>query len=155
MSAYFERSEQVPTAIRTALGRDPLTDRWHAGAIVVQATPGSRPGDSDAATDHWDRTRLMLGTATDTELLDPALPLDDLLFRLFHEDGVRVFQPLHLAPGCGCDADRVRNVLRSFTPEELADMRQDDGGVTATCQFCSRSYRFGRDEIDALAAKPN
>jgi molecular chaperone Hsp33 len=74
MSAYFERSEQVPTAIRTALGRDPLTDRWQAGAIMVQATPGSRPGDSDAAGDHWDRTRLMLGTATDIELLDPALP---------------------------------------------------------------------------------
>jgi molecular chaperone Hsp33 len=156
MSTYFERSEQVPTAIRTALGRDPLTDRWQAGAIMVQATPGSRPGDSDAAGDHWDRTRLMLGTATDIELLDPAFPLDDLLFRLFHEDGVRVFQPMRLAPGCGCDADRVRNVLRSFAPDELAEMRQDDGGVTATCQFCSRTYRFDRDEVDALlSAKPN
>ena len=156
MRAYFERSEQVPTAIRTALGRDPMTERWQAGAIVVQATPGSRPEDGEAAEDHWRRTSLMLGTATDTELLDPALPLDDLLFRLFHEDGVRVFQPLPLAPGCGCDEDRVRTVLRSFSDGELGEMRQEDGGVTVTCQFCSRSYRFGEAEVDALdGAKPH
>ena len=156
MGAYFERSEQVPTAIRTALGRDPMTERWQAGAIVVQATPGSRPEDGEEALDHWRRASLMLGTATDTELLDPALPLDDLLFRLFHEDGVRVFQPMSLAPGCGCDEDRVRTVLRSFSSTELGEMRQEDGGVTVTCQFCSRSYRFGEAEVDALAgAKPH
>lgn len=156
MQAYFERSEQVPTAIRTALGRDPMTDRWQAGAIVVQATPGSRPEDSAEADDHWRRAGLLLETATDTELLDPGLPLDDLLFRLFHEDGVRVFQPLRLAPGCGCDDERVRTVLRSFAAEDLAEMRQGDGGVTVTCQFCSRDYRFGAAEVDALAgAKPH
>ena len=150
MRAYFERSEQVPTAIRTALGRDPMTERWQAGAIVVQATPGSRPEDGEEALDHWRRTSLMLGTATDTELLDPALPLDDLLFRLFHEDGVRVFQPLPLAPGCGCDEDRVRTVLRSFSDGELGEMRQEDGGVTVTCQFCSRVYKFTDEQVDGI-----
>lgn len=153
MLAYFERSEQVPTAIRVAVDKDPMTGRWQAGAIVVQAMPDSKPSDGEEAEDHWRRTVLHLGTATDIELLDPALSLDDLLFRLFHEDGVRVFDPLRLSPGCGCDEERVRTILKTFTPEEVEEMRLPDGDITVTCQFCSRLYRFGREEVDALAAR--
>src|SRR3712207_9576129 len=76
------------------------------------------------ADDHWRRVGLHLASATDAELLDPAFPLDDLLFRLFHEDGVRVFDPRRLSPGCGCDEERVLTILGSFAPDELQDMRQ-------------------------------
>lgn len=151
MAGYFERSEQVPTGIRVAVGRDDFTRRWQAGCIVVQAMPGSRPGDTDEADDHWRRTLMLLDTASDRELLDPALSLDDLLFRLFHEDGVRVYDPMTLFPGCGCDEERVRNVLKSFSAEDLDEMRLEDGGVVATCQFCSRTYRFDKDAVDQLA----
>ena len=74
--------------------------------------PGTQPPDEAEAEEHWHRTVLHLGTATDTELLDPQLALDDLLFRLFHEDGVRVFEPLSSRPGCTCDEQRVVSVLK-------------------------------------------
>jgi molecular chaperone Hsp33 len=142
MLTYFRRSEQVPTGIRSALGRDPLTGTWRAAAIIVQATPGTGPAAGEAGAEDWQRTMLLLNTASDAELLDPSLPPDDLLWRLFHEEGVRVFEPVSLEPGCSCDEDRVENVLRSFAPDELDEMRLPDGSVSVTCQFCSRAYHY-------------
>jgi molecular chaperone Hsp33 len=152
MLGYFERSEQVRTGIRVAVGKDPMTDRWQAGAIVVQALPVTDPRKEMEADEDWRRAMVLLGTATDTELLDPALGPDDLLFRLFHEDGVRVFQPLTLFPGCGCDENRVTTMLQSFPLDDIEAMRQEDGGITVTCQFCSRVYQFDRDRLGKLLA---
>jgi molecular chaperone Hsp33 len=152
MLNYFHRSEQVRTGIRVAVGRDPVTDRWHAGAIVMQALPAADQRQLPEAEDDWRRAMVLLGTASDEELLDPLLRPDDLLFRLFHEDGVRVFTPLALNPGCGCDEERVWNMLASFPLDDVEGMRQEDGGITVTCQFCSRVYRFGQDRLGALLA---
>jgi molecular chaperone Hsp33 len=152
MLNYFHRSEQVRTGIRVAVGRDPVTDRWHAGAIVMQALPAPDQRQLPEAEDDWRRAMVLLGTASDEELLDPLLRPDDLLFRLFHEDGVRVFTPLALNPGCGCDEERVWNMLASFPLDDLEGMRQEDGGITVTCQFCSRVYRFDQDRLGALLA---
>ena len=152
MLNYFHRSEQVRTGIRVAVGHDPVTDRWHAGAIVMQALPAPDQRQLPEAEDDWRRAMVLLGTASDEELLDPLLRPDDLLFRLFHEDGVRVFTPLALNPGCGCDEERVWNMLQSFPLEDLEGMRQEDGGITVTCQFCSRVYRFDQDRLGALLA---
>lgn len=150
MLNYFHRSEQVPTGIRVAIGRDSMTDRWQAGAIVVQATPGARPEDGGEATENWQRTMLLLLTARDEELLDPGLQPDDLLYRLFHEEDVRVYRPLSLVPGCSCDEERVVAVLKSFDVEDVAEMREPDGGITVTCQFCNRSYRFDEARLRDL-----
>ena len=94
MLNYFHRSEQVRTGIRVAVARDPMSGRWHAGAIVMQALPVADPRRLPEAEEDWRRAMLLLGTASDEELLDPSLRPDDLLFRLFHEDGVRVFDAL-------------------------------------------------------------
>jgi molecular chaperone Hsp33 len=149
MLGYFRRSEQVPTGIRTALDRDPTTGDWRAGAIVLQTLPipGRESADDD---ERWREAMLLLATATDSELTDPLLPLDVLIYRLFHERGVRVFEPMRLGPGCSCDEARVRGVLERFTAEDLDEMRLPDGAVAVTCQFCSRSYRFDAAEIDRL-----
>jgi molecular chaperone Hsp33 len=152
MLNYVHRSEQVRTGIRVAVGHDPVTDRWHAGAIVMQALPAPDQRQLPEAEDDWRRAMVLLGTASDEELLDPLLRPDDLLFRLFHEDGVRVFTPLALNPGCGCDEERVWNMLASFPLDDLEGMRQEDGGITVTCQFCSRVYRFDQDRLGALLA---
>lgn len=150
MAGYFDRSEQVPTAIRVALGRDALTRRWQAGCIMLQAMPGSRPDDGEVAADDWQRASLLMDTASDAELIDPALPIDDLLYRLFHEDGVRVFEPQRLFPGCTCDEERVTTMLRSFPDADLEEMRRADGSIDVTCQFCGRHYAFDRAAVDAL-----
>ena len=152
MLNYFHRSEQVRTGIRVAVAQDPMSGRWHAGAIVMLALPVTDPRKLPDAEDDWRRAMLLLGTASDDELLDPNLRPDDLLFRLFHEDGVRVFTPLPLAPGCGCDEERVWNMLASFPLDDLESMRQEDGGITVTCQFCSRVYAFDRDRLSELLA---
>lgn len=150
MLNYFARSEQVRTGIRVAVGRDRLADRWHAGAIVMQALPVTDPRLQPEAEEDWRRAMTLLSTATDEELIDPALAPDDLLFRLFHEDGVRVFEPLALAPGCSCNEERVRAMLQSFPLDDLESMRQEDGSITVTCQFCSRVYHFDRDRLGEL-----
>lgn len=152
MLGYFHRSEQVPTGIRVAVSRDPLTGRWQAGAIVVQALPTTDPRLVHEAEENWRRTMLLLGTASDAELVDPSLPPDDVLFRLFHEDGVRVFRPLTLTPGCSCDEQRVTTMLQSFPLDDIEAMRQDDGSITVTCQFCSRVYHFDRGRLSELLA---
>jgi molecular chaperone Hsp33 len=150
MLAYFHRSEQVPTGIRTALGRDPLTGAWRAGAIIVQAMPGTGPAAGPAAEEDWRRTMLLLETTREAELLDFDLAPDELLWRLFHEEAVRVYRPLPLQPGCGCDEARVEATLRSFPPEDIEEMRLPDGSVTVTCQFCSRTYRYDGRQLEAL-----
>lgn len=150
MLTYFHQSEQVPTGIRTALGRDTLTGAWRAGAVIVQAAPGTGPAAGPEAEDDWRRTMLLLQTASETELLGEGVSADELLWRLFHEEGVRVFDPLPLQPSCSCDRERVENVLRSFSPEDFESMRLPDGSVTVTCQFCSRLYRFGPEEVAGL-----
>ena len=152
MLNYFHRSEQVRTGIRVAVAQSPLDGRWLAGAIVMQALPVTDPRRLHDAEEDWRRAMILLGTATDDELLDPTLRPDDLLFRLFHEDGVRVFTPLALAPGCGCDEERVWNMLASFPLDDLESMRQEDGGITVTCQFCSRIYAFDQARLSELLA---
>jgi molecular chaperone Hsp33 len=152
MLNYFHRSEQVRTGIRVAVARNPVDGRWLAGAIVMQALPVTDPRRVDEAEEDWRRAMILLGTATDDELLDPTLRPDELLFRLFHEDGVRVFTPLTLAPGCGCDEQRVWDMLASFPLDDLEAMRQEDGGITVTCQFCSRIYAFDQARLSELLA---
>jgi molecular chaperone Hsp33 len=89
---------------------------------------------------------LLLGTASDAELLDPTLRPDDLLFRLFHEDGVRVFDTASLDNACTCSADKVRGILSTFEADEIEQMTVD-GMISVTCQFCSAAYDFPADAI--------
>ncbi|MBK5910253.1 hypothetical protein CCR85_01940 [Rhodothalassium salexigens] len=155
---YFAQSEQVPTRILLHAGQDPVSGHWRAGGIMVQDLPtgGGTPEDDDAtetgtradeSVDSPDlepfnrATALMMSTRAD-ELLDPGMGLPDLLFRLFHEDGVRVFDAQPVAFGCRCSRDKIASVLARYSTEELSDMVEDDGLITVTCQFCNTDYRF-------------
>jgi molecular chaperone Hsp33 len=150
MLAYFHQSEQVPTGIRSAVGYDDAADAWRAAAVIVQAMPGEGAASAAERADDWQRTMLLLGTLSDAELLDPGLGPDTLLYRLFHEDGVRVFDSLDLSFGCSCDEERVANMLTQFERDEVLAMDDGSGKVTVTCEFCSRVYRFTPAEIAAL-----
>lgn len=156
MQVYFRQSEQVQTGLRVAVDRveDDAGRRWRAGGIMVQRLPGQKPPGRDiiASDEDWHRTMVLLSTATAAELVDPHLPLEHLLLRLFHEEGVRVFNPLPLSFGCRCSRERVEMVLRAFPEEDIEEMKLESGDLVVTCQFCNRAYRFDEAELARLRA---
>ncbi|SIN94879.1 molecular chaperone Hsp33 [Bradyrhizobium erythrophlei] len=165
---YFLRSEQIPTRVRLAVGEewrgggDGPKHRWRAGGILLQFLPKAperarqadlHPGNAPegAAThevkedDAWVEGQSLIATVEDVELIDPDLSGERLLYRLFHERGVRVFAPLPLRAQCSCSRDAVSSMLKSFAPQDRADMVKD-GKVVVTCEFCSSVYQFTPDE---------
>ena len=126
-------------AVRTAADVD-ADGRWRAGAILAQRLPEiggeGEVTDSEAAAEAWNRALAFVGSVRPGELTDPALEGETLLYRLFHEDGVRVTETQALRHDCQCSEDRLRTVLLSLSPEELADCFVD-GRVSSTCEFCN------------------
>lgn len=158
-TSYFERSEQIPTRIKlsvaTLSGRGTSEPRphWRAGGIVIQnlaalgGHAASRPAQD--STDHWIRASMLFSTVEPHELVDPQVEAERLLYRLFHEDGVRVFERQPLAFGCRCSADRVVTVLSQYPDEEIRELADGDGQISATCEFCATVYKFAPDDIRA------
>jgi len=161
---YFLRSEQIPTRLRIAVGEEWLRGegsarrRWRAGGILLQFLPKAPerarqadldPGDAPEGTvahtiaedDAWVEGQSLISTVEDVELIDPGLSGERLLYRLFHERGVRVFSPLKVHAQCSCSRDAVSAMLKSFAPKDRADMVKD-GKVVVTCEFCSSVYQF-------------
>lgn len=143
---YFRQSEQLDTGIRVHVGRSG-GGSWRAGAMMVQRLPVAKPASN--REDDWRRTMVLLGSCTPDEMLDPALPAHDLLFRLFHEEGVRVFQPDTVRFGCRCSLARVETMLRGLPRAEVEDLRVDDK-VVITCQFCNSAYAFDDAQLDQV-----
>jgi molecular chaperone Hsp33 len=165
---YFERSEQIPTLVRLAVGEIVASGgrAWRAGGLVVQYLPeasGRRlkadfdPGDAPegvaphriAEDDAWTEAKARAATTEAHELIDPTLSGERLLFRLFNERGVRVFKPTGLAAVCRCSAEGVDAMLRSFPPQEVRDMVGDDGMIGVTCEFCSTKRVFDPTDFGA------
>jgi molecular chaperone Hsp33 len=139
---YFAQSEQQPTRVRLGVGRvqDAEGERWRAGGVLIQnlASDDARGSTEEA----WERAQALFETLADDELIDPQVAADRLLFRLFHEDGVRMFEPKALRAFCRCDHERVVGLLRSFPENERGDMIDDDGKIRVTCEYCSRIYEI-------------
>jgi len=146
---YFQQSEQIPTRVRLAVG-SVVTDAgvgWRAGGALIQLIAGD---DARGSTEEaWDRSRALFQTLADDELLDPTLTPETLLFRLFHEDGVRLEDARALVAQCRCSRDRIAGVLTSFNPEERAEMVEADGKIRVTCEYCATVYELEPEEITA------
>ncbi len=158
---YFRQSEQLPTFLRVAVARHYQASRsngdsewtWRAGGIILQNIPdeGGRatfdhmPESSDDEED-WRRVCILAETVEDHELVDPTLPSETLLYRLFNEEVVRIFDIRPLSVYCRCSRERIESVLDNFSSEELADMVEDDK-IIVTCEFCSRRYAFDSDRF--------
>ena len=162
---YFLRSEQIPTRVRLAVGEEwrggdgsGPKHRWRAGGMLLQFLPKAperarqadlHPGDApDGAVTHsvaeddaWVEGQSLIGTVEDVELIDPDLSGERLLYRLFHERGVRVFTPQPLRAQCSCSREAVSGMLKSFAANDRAEMVKD-GKVVVTCEFCSSVYQF-------------
>lgn len=146
---YFQQSEQVPTKVRLAVGsvQTGAGVQWRAGGAMIQIIAGD---ETRGATEEvWDRTRALFGTLADDELIDPTITPETLLFRLFHEDGVRLEGARPLTAVCRCSKDRIASVLASFDPAERAEMIEDDGRIHVTCEYCATVYALEPDEVVA------
>lgn len=163
---YFRQSEQLPTFIRLAVAKHYQPGRggegrpwtWRAGGLLVQklTRSGGRPvaGQSSFEEEDWTRARLLAETVEDHELLDPLLAPDRLLYRLFHEEQVRAYPALPLQTYCSCSRERVEDLLKRFSAEDLQDMIVD-GEVWVTCEFCNTRYNFDPAEFADTSSKPN
>ena len=161
---YFLRSEQIPTRVRLAVAEEYLaassgaTHRWRAGGMLLQFVPRAPerarvadldPGDAPEGTvrhtvhedDAWVEGRSLVETVEDIELIDPAVSSERLLYRLFHERGVRVFRSADLHAQCSCSRESVEAMLRSF-PQTDRDEMVENGKISVTCEFCSATYVF-------------
>lgn len=133
---YFAQSEQTPTRVRLAVG--PVDGTWRAGGFLIQYIAGD---DARGSTlEAWERTQALFETLGEDELLDTELNSNTLLWRLFHEDGVRVFGSKMLRAFCRCSQDRIETVLRSFPAEDREGMIEPDGKIHVTCEYCSKVY---------------
>jgi molecular chaperone Hsp33 len=137
---YFAQSEQTPTRVRLAVGqiRAGEQPQWRAGGLILQnvAADDARGPTEDA----WETAEALIKTVGEDELIDPALPADRLLYRLFHERGVRLFEPKPLSAFCRCSTERIERLLKSFPAAERAEMVEADGMIRVTCEYCSRIY---------------
>jgi len=138
---YFNQSEQIPTRIQLACGQsiDGEGSHWSGAGMMIQ-----KIADDETRTDAsapWETAQQLFTTLTDAELIDPELSTDRLLYRLFHEDGVRVVSTHSVTANCRCSRDRLLDTLKSFEASALGDMAED-GVISANCEFCASEYKF-------------
>ncbi|MFN7054632.1 Hsp33 family molecular chaperone HslO [Hyphomonas sp.] len=134
---YYAMSEQVPSRIRLSVSQTE-DGGWVAGGMMVQKIAGDAArGDT---TEAWHEAEALFGTLTETELTDPDLPVAELLFRLFHEQGVRMEPGEAISDHCTCNEDRLIATLRGMPDEALRELVEPDGTLSIDCQFCARHY---------------
>ena len=141
--SYFAQSEQIPSLVRLAAAK--RGDSWYAGGLLLQHLPEGEEGRERLHTrlDHpdWPHVAILGGSVKPEELTDPELPLDSLIWRLFHEeDEVRTLAAIPLSRGCRCDPEYVRSVIARFPADEREAMVGDDGLIRVDCAFCSSSF---------------
>ena len=167
---YFRQSEQIPTDVRLSVARQIVRgeggglEHWRAGGVLVQFLPEAPErlrlpdlpgGDGDAGDapdptdDSWATAQALLGTVEPDELLDPTVGSERLLYRLFHEHGVRVFGGVGVADECSCSREKIRSILDGFTAQEIEESTQS-GEIRVSCEFCSQQYVFDPAEFAAV-----
>jgi len=148
--SYFSQSEQIPSLVR--LAAEKRGEHWFAGGLLLQHLPEGEEGRERLHTrlDHpdWPHVAILGGSVKAEELTDPGLALDDLIWRLFHEEGeVRTLAAIKLGRGCRCDPAYVRSVIAKFPEDEREAMVGDDGFIRVDCAFCSSSFSFEPKEL--------
>lgn len=164
---YFRQSEQIPTQIRVAVAQSVTASgfSWRAGGLIIQFLPGAgerwrridlHPGDIPEGAsfqptpedDAWMEAKTIAATVEDHELVDPTLSSERLLYRLFHQPGVKVFEPRSVRDACRCSDEGVKAMLRGFSAEDRGEMVGDDGRIGVTCEFCSTFRAFDPKEFE-------
>ncbi|WP_291728327.1 Hsp33 family molecular chaperone HslO [Leisingera sp. F5] len=171
--AYFAQSEQLPTMFKMSFGKSSepgVDEHWRAGGIMLQSMPKASPfaaqsegsGEVLQASDlvsgdqeeNWNRATMLLNTVEALELIGPSVSPTDLLIRLFHEEQPRVYDVQAVRFGCTCSEDRVRQSLSIYSAKDIGTMTNEDGRVTADCQFCSAHYDLDPESVGFEAENP-
>jgi len=139
LDAYFEQSEQLKTRIWLA------ADGQRAGGLLLQQLPAQIADDGDQRLQQWEHACSMAATVKEAELLE--LGTHQLLYRLYHQDPVRLFDPAPVSFHCTCSRERTRNALVTLHPSELEELLEELGSITMDCEFCNQHYRFNRDDL--------
>lgn len=173
---YFRQSEQIPTTVRLAVARiarraetGGFAESWRAGGLIAQFLPeapermrvrdlpggdvpegAEDPTDAFVPDDAWTEVQALVGTVEPSELADPEVGVERLLFRLFHERGVRVFPPTPVLDDCSCTREKIQGVLSQFGPTEITESIED-GRISVTCEFCGEHYEFAPEEFGVEA----
>ena len=170
---YFRQSEQIPTEVRLGVARQQLPGQngarshWRAGGALMQFLPQSldrmrvpdlpggdgddaEPDDTGPADDAWQTARALFLTLDPSELADPTVGTERLLYRVFHEQGVRVYDGTPVVDDCSCSREKIRQLLDGFTVEEIAESTEN-GSIRVNCEFCSTEYEFDPAEFEAAA----
>ncbi|MGB0960738.1 MAG: Hsp33 family molecular chaperone HslO [Halocynthiibacter sp.] len=165
---YFEQSEQLRTEFKLSFGKSMEPggqNGWRAGGIMIQQMPKassllitetvSKTANltDEEVEENWNRTRILMNSVEELELVGPKVPPLNLLYRLFHEEDARVFDAQPVLFGCTCSEDRVRNTMSMYSAKDIAHMTTDEGTVTADCQFCGAHYVMDPKELGFDAEK--
>ncbi len=173
---YFLRSEQIPTRVRLAVAEELRAEaggprhHWRAGGMLLQFLPKKAermrgrdldPGDAPEGItlvelpedEAWIEGQSLIATVDDIELIDPDLSSERLLYRLFHEHGVRVFRASDVEAKCSCSRGSVTSMLKSFSQDDRDHMVRD-GKIAVTCEFCNTEYLFAPDDVGATDDRP-
>jgi molecular chaperone Hsp33 len=147
---YFEQSEQLRTGLYLASDQDE-SGHWRSGALMLQYLPDDHADEEDVLTfdekteaerkEDWARSKILLNTCTDSEILDPDLHMHELLRRLFHEEGVIVYDSKNVRHECRCSREKVENVIKNLSEDDRAHAAKN-GVIEMTCEFCAETYRI-------------
>jgi molecular chaperone Hsp33 len=144
---YFRQSEQLQAGLKLAVARAD-EGKWRAGGLMLQRVPpeGGYTVIADDVEDAWRRVMVLMSSATSAELVAPDLPPRRLLWRLFHEEGVRVYQTHAVEARCRCSRERIAGILKAFPADEIDEMKKEPV-TTVTCEFCNTRYDFSATEL--------
>lgn len=140
IQSYFENSEQLPTKVWLTANDDSVA------GLFLQKLPGAAPEAEDE--DHWNRMTLLAGTVKDAEL--QTLDADRLLYQLFNEEVVRLFEAQHLRFQCTCSRERTAGAIRAMPKAEALEIVEQEGNIEVQCQFCKADYVFDKADVEAL-----
>ena len=157
--AYFRQSEQLETAFKLEVHRGETDADWWVGGLFLQKMPVSASGDAatpeeaEKVAEDWNRSTILMASATENELVDISLSAHDLIWRLFHDEEPRVYEQSDLRFKCRCSREKIEGALVTYPLEELLSMREEDTGeVGVSCQFCNTRYGFDENDLRALKA---
>jgi len=139
LDAYFEQSEQLKTRFWLA------ARQGRASGLLLQQLPSQLTPDPLEREQQWEHACTLAATLQPGELLD--LDPEQMLYRLYHQDPVRLFEPQPVVFRCSCSRDRTLRALSALAPSELEELLQEMGSITMDCEFCNQQYRYGREDL--------